>query len=291
VGIALVAASDGRPRDLSVLDSSVLVDLSPDGQTVLSTELGEGGGRRHSVYLRSGPSATPVRLGDGMALALSPDGQTALAVLPERPSRLIVYPVGPEPAWEIADAGIERYAGVTFFPDGRRVVIAANAPGGPAGLFVRGFPKGQPRPISSAGVSVGHFQGFPVSPDGKWVAATAADGRVKLFPVEGGEPRPLEGLPPSLYPIRWLEDGVSLLVVRLDEVPAHVQRFDVSRGQVFPFREISISDDPAGVHGFPSIRFSRDGGSYAYSYARVLSELYRLSLPRVTGSSIAAAAR
>jgi len=121
-----------------------------------------------------------------------------------------------------------------------------------------------------------HLQGFPVSPDGRWVAAVDLDERVALFPVEGGAPRPLAQVPRSSVPIRWLDDGQSLLVYRMDESPARVLRVGIADGRIQPLLELR-APDPDGVQGFPVLRFTADGQGYAYSYARFLSDLYTVS--------------
>ncbi|MGH9317803.1 MAG: protein kinase domain-containing protein, partial [Thermoanaerobaculia bacterium] len=66
-------------RDLSWLDWSAIADMSTDGKTVLFAEQGEGGGGTGVVYVRKTDGSPPVRLGEGYALALSPDKKWALA--------------------------------------------------------------------------------------------------------------------------------------------------------------------------------------------------------------------
>ncbi|MGH9317795.1 MAG: protein kinase domain-containing protein, partial [Thermoanaerobaculia bacterium] len=66
-------------RDLSWLDLSAVNDISADGRTVLFGEQGEGGGGTGVVYVRKTDGSPPVRLGEGYALALSPDKKWALA--------------------------------------------------------------------------------------------------------------------------------------------------------------------------------------------------------------------
>ena len=68
-----------RESDLSWLDFSVLIDLSPDGKTVLLVEDGIAGGGAGAIYLRPVDGGDAGRLGDGEPLALSPDGKWVLA--------------------------------------------------------------------------------------------------------------------------------------------------------------------------------------------------------------------
>src|SRR5690606_8919585 len=66
-GISLRVAGETAERDLSWLDSSMLADISPDGQQILFTESGVGGGPHESAYLRGTDGSAAVRLGDGRA--------------------------------------------------------------------------------------------------------------------------------------------------------------------------------------------------------------------------------
>ena len=67
--------------ELTWLDWSLANDLSPDGSTLLFTESGEGGGPGYSAYTRSTDGAPAVRLGEGSAQSLSPDGKSAAGLL------------------------------------------------------------------------------------------------------------------------------------------------------------------------------------------------------------------
>jgi eukaryotic-like serine/threonine-protein kinase len=273
--IGLVASrpeGDGT-RDLSVFDASVLADLSDDGRAILSTEIGEGGGSGHSVYLRRDPTSPAVRLGDGLALALSPDGGYALALIPGAHSELIAYPTRTGAALHIAQPSFGECHGASFFPDGRHLVVARSQPNRGLRLFVQDFPDGVPRPLGSECVLLSHLQGFPISPDGKWIAAVGLDERLALYSAKDGKASQLPLLPPGFVPSRWLDDGRSLLVYRMDQQPLRVLRVDLPRGETRPFLEIR-APETNGIQGFPSVRFAADGRGYAYSYAQFLDDLY-----------------
>jgi hypothetical protein len=276
IGLMAVRPQWPAARELTVFDSSVLADLSADGAAVLSTEIGQTGGPRYSVYLRRDPDAPAVRLGDGFALALSPDGRFALALVPGAPPQLVAYPTGTGQPLAVTQASPGICRSASFFPDGQRLVLALSEAEKGTRLYVQEFPSGASRLMSPTPVLVCHLQGFPVSPDGKWIAAVGADERLALYSVEDGSVRPLERLPAGLVPIRWLADGRSLLAYRLDEFPACVRRVSIADGQAEPLLEIRVAD-PDGVQGFASVRFTPDGRSYAYSYARFLSDLYTVS--------------
>src|SRR5262249_43496612 len=95
IGLLGLAAGEKRERDLSALDWSRAPILSADGQTVIFSEEGEGGGPGYSVFLRKLDGSAPTRLGEGEGLALSPDGKWVLtALVRSSPVELVLLPTG-----------------------------------------------------------------------------------------------------------------------------------------------------------------------------------------------------
>jgi eukaryotic-like serine/threonine-protein kinase len=72
--------------------------------------------------------------------------------------------------------------------------------------------------------------------------------------------------------IRWNLDGRSLLVYRRAQVPARIERLDLSTGKRDLVREIA-PPSKAGVLNIRYIAFSEDERSYAYTFDRVLCRL------------------
>ncbi len=107
--IFFASVGDARERNLSWLEQSSVASLSPDGGVLLFSEQGESGGEKGAVYLRKTDGSPAVRLGDGRALALSPEGKWALALVPSDASpRLVLLPTGagePRPIWRQASHG------------------------------------------------------------------------------------------------------------------------------------------------------------------------------------------
>jgi len=95
-----------------------------------------------------------------------------------------------------------------------------------------------------------------------------------LYPVEGGEPRPIPGLDARDRPVRWNADGRFLFVRAPGTgLPARVDRVEVSTGRRIPWKELQPAD-PAGIDLIGDIVMTPDGRYYLYSAARLLSELY-----------------
>ena len=274
-GIEMVALAPGvsKERDLTWLGLSSLADLSDDGRRVLFTELPEGAGEGGFTYLRKTDGSPAVRLGEGVALALSPDGKWALSMLAS-PSRLVLLPTGVGQAKTLTHPGLTYLDWGAWFPDNRRVLFMAKANGSPPLAYVQDIEVGEPRSIGPPGI------GRPiVAPDGRTIAALAPDRTPVLFSVDGGEARPCPGLQSGDLPIRWSADGHSLFVARPRGLIADVYRLELATGRQKLLWGLAAQDaagfappgtgpTSAGVH------LSSDGKSYAYSFVRTLSDLY-----------------
>ena len=248
------APGETLERDLSWLDSSIPADISADGKTVLFTEAGVGGGESRSVFLRGTDGASAIRLGEGRALALSPDGKWALS---RRNDRTILLPTAAGEPRAIGVTGVDFERGATFSPDGR-LLLSGSSPGHGIRLFTLELGGGAPRPVTPDGVLLPEGA-HTVSPDGKSVAATDLRGTWSIYPLEGStlqERRPIAGLRARERPVRWSSAGRFLFVVaesgnldRLDPVSGQREAVRQFRAQsvVFP-----TPDGTAYVYGSDS---------------------------------------
>ena len=270
LGILALAPGETKERDLSWLDWSLVRDFSADGKMLLFEESGQGGGPNYSVYIRKTDGSPAVRLGDGAAYALSPDEKWAASSPPGAPPQpLVLLPTGPGEPRRLAGDQIS-HAWVRFFPDGRRVLFSGNEAGRGTRLWVQDLAGGKPRPVSPEGVGA-----YPltVSPDGKFVSAAGADRRPWLYPVDGGQPIPVEGLAAGEALTQWSPDGRFLYAGDISSLPARIFRIERATGRRELWKELMPSD-PAGVLAIFGAQASADGRSYAYTYARDLSDLF-----------------
>jgi len=268
-GIIGEAPGQNAEHDLTWLDWSYPASLSADGKSLLFREEGEAGGSTYAVYLRNTDGSPAVRLGDGAALALSPDGKWALSTRADDPTRLFLLPTGPGEAKPFPQGTVNHSAAV-WLPDGQRFLFSGAEPGKGARLYIQDVQGGGPQPITPEGINVLYFA---LSRDGKTVAAAATDEKSYLYPVAGGAPRVVPGMEPGEVPIVWSADGSSLFVYRPGELPAKVYRLDLTTGQRKPWREL-MPPDPAGVEYVGPILPTPDGKAYVYGYRRLLSDLY-----------------
>ncbi|MGE5275980.1 MAG: protein kinase domain-containing protein [Acidobacteriota bacterium] len=273
MGIAGQFPGDSRERDLSWLDFSAIRDLSPDGARILFDESAEGGGPDGTIYVRKTDGSPPVRLSFGVAIALSPDGRWALAANPKTRNTLRLLPVGPGEPRQLSP---ERFTieGASWFSDGRTILVAGTEPGHGMRLYVQDVSGRDPapRPVTPEGVRLIPYSQL-ISPDNRLVVVIAPDGVPKLFPIAGGEPRPIPGLAADELPCAWDGSGRFLFVYRPGELPARISRIEVATGARQPWKTL-MPADPTGVTFIRPPHFSRDGEACAYSYSRRLSNLY-----------------
>jgi hypothetical protein len=266
-GIIGRLAGESEEREFSWLDYSFLRDLSQDGTTLLFDEQGEGSGAGYSVYIRKTDGSAAVRLGEGAAQALSPDGKWALTLI-QRPPQLRLLPTGPGDAKDLTQPGLTYQYGSAFLPDGRRIVFNATEPGHGNRYYVQDLEGGKPRPFSPEGVS----PPMVVTPDGRFVSGRGPDGRFVLYPLDSGPVRPIAGLEPGDMPLRWSPDGQTLYA-RNGSIPVRLYRIDTSTKKRELWRELMPSD-PAGILAIRAIRLTADGASCFYGYTRHLTDLY-----------------
>ncbi len=266
-GMIGLAPGDSKEKDLSWLDWSVPGSLSPDGKMILFQESGEGGGPHYAVYLRITDGSPAIRLGEGTGLSLSPDGQWALSRLNVVPSPLVLYPTGVGEMKELKNDGLNHMT-AAFLPDGKRFVFTGTEPGHGARLYVESLDDPKPHPISMEGV-----RSNVLSPDGQFVAARGPDDKVYLFPVAGGDPKPVAGTQPGEFPTAWSADGHAIFVIARGQIPAQVFRVDVATGQKSLWRSLEPAD-AAGIDTIRGVLIAASDKSYVYGYSRTLSDLY-----------------
>jgi len=274
----LVGNSSDQPKehDLSWLDYSYCADISTDGKTILFDEEGEGavlsrgtGEWTYAVYLRGTDGSPGVRLGEGTAIALSPDQKWVVAQPPGAPAQFSLLPTKAGESQALTHDDIN-HIWARWLPDAKRLVFSGNEPGKGVRLYVQEVRGGNPRPISPEGVSA---MAFAVSGDGQFVAGIGPDQKGYLYPVAGGEARVILGFSVGEEPIAWSQDGRALYADRPGELPAKVYRVDLSSGQQTVWKEL-MPVDPAGIETIGPILITPDGKTYVYGYHRTLSDLY-----------------
>ncbi len=272
-----LSEGESKERDLSWLDYSYPADLSADGKTVLFDEEGVGGGVQYegqqeltyAVYIRNTDGSPAIRLGEGAADALSPDGKSVIVQTPDNPEQLRLLPTGAGETQPLTKDTIN-HQWARWLPDGKHYVFAGNETGHGVRLYVQDVSGGAPRAISPEGADTA---AFAASPDGQFVAGLGADEKGYLFPVAGGDPRPITGLGAGDLPMCFTRDGNSLFSYHTGEVPAKVFKLDLASGKKTLWKQI-VPLDPTGVSTIGPILMTPDGKTYVYGFHRTLGDLY-----------------
>ena len=260
-----VALGPGQSRehDLTVTDWTEVNAISPDGRQTLLVEEGTGSRSGSDIYVRSTDGSPPVHVGQGRGDDFSPDMKWVLASR----GQLFLIPLGPGEPRQITQDLID-HTDARFLPDGKGVVFTGTEPGHRPRIYTQLIGEGKPRAISPEGV-----KGMFPTADGRFVFGFSD--AVALYPVEGqGAPRAVPGIHPDDFIASVSSDGRSLLVASvIDHVPFDVFRVNLADGRRELFKKIGPAD-PDGILRFPSGVFTPDGKYYAYTYNRILSELY-----------------
>ena len=261
--VVFARAGESVERDLSWFDDSGLAGLSNDGKYLL-------GGDRGFVFLRATAGAAPVQLlKEGLADDISPDGKAVLATI-EEGHALMIVPIGVGNPRRLPKLeGFDVYRGAQWFPDGQRVLFTGSELGKDSRSYVQEVNGGLPKPLTPEGT-----RGLAISSAGDMVAVVGGQPeQMSIWPMSGGAPRPVLGARRNDRPVAWTPDGQSLWMFRRGEVPAPVFQLDLTTGERRPWKSL-VPPNAEGVYSITEFKITPGGDAYAYSYSRLLSQLY-----------------
>ena len=260
-----VSAGDPRERDLSWFHLQAAAGLSRDGRTLIFSWLS---GFDYASYMRRTDGSPAVRLGDGHAQDLSPDGKWVIAASFSSPNRLTLLPTGPGEVRTVAlgAARFDASAGARWMPDGEGIVFGGIEPGNRIRSYLVRVAGGAPTAITPEGVV-----GTLVSPDGRMLIVRAPDGHSALYDITTKQTRDLPGLLPGERVLRWDGTGRALYVSHTRENPMRIFRVDVATG----VRETALQfahGDAAGT--ITGVLLTPDARAAVYTVHRRTSDLY-----------------
>jgi serine/threonine protein kinase len=270
--ITLLDRAGTMARDLSWLDWSLVRDITPDGKRILFDETGAGGGEQHGVYIRDTDGSPAVRLGDGTAIAFSPDGRYVLAAVGSRNS-IQLLPVGAGDVQQISVEGLQ-VQWADWFPDGTSLCLTASEPGQGVRLYRLDLKTGAWSRISDDQAS--GFQEARVSRDGRSAVTLGSEGEFVLYLVEDGSRQSLPGIPPHARIIHFGQDDQSIFYFLRGQVPAPVYCLNLATGERTHWADIA-PPSPAGVVTLTRVIMTPDAETFVYSYPRFLTNLYTVT--------------
>jgi eukaryotic-like serine/threonine-protein kinase len=262
-----VAPGGTEERDLGWLGWSLLRDISADGTKIIFDEEADGGGPNYTAFMRETDGSPPLRLGDGVAIAISPDNLWVITRAAQGgPLRLV--PTGAGEARQLNHDNIT-YTHARYFSDGKRLLASGIEPGHAGRDYIIDVNTGDSKPLTAEG-----YIGIGLSPDDRRIAVYQPDGKLGIWEIGANSARPIPDCPPHTYYSSWTTDGTSLYVAdSRGTTSAKVSRLNVDTGKIDPFKTFG-EQLPAGTDGVGAPRFSRDGRAYVYEYGQTLSQAY-----------------
>jgi WD40 repeat protein len=267
VGLRGADPITSRERELSATDDSILTDLSADGRTVLFHD-------RDENFLRPTDGSPALRLSEGFPGGrLSPDGKWVLAVEGGDHSFPMLIPVG---AGDVRRLEPHLCEHANWLSDAR-ILCEPVDPAGKVRLLAIELASGKATEIGIAeDAAADMYFGGLLSPDRSFLAVAGRSGGLWIVPLAGGASRRIAAsadLPRGTSPAGWTSDGRQLFIAREDEIPMRVRKLELATGRIEPWKTLG-PEDLAGVGRITGVRVVEDGRSWAYTYMRVLSNLY-----------------
>jgi Tol biopolymer transport system component len=167
--------------------------------------------------------------------------------------------------------GFTDFSQASWMPDGNSILFAGQRKEEGLRLWVVPVKGGAPRPVSPEGIEYELGQ-HSVHPDGSVVAALQG-GSLFLFPIGGGQPKPIRGLFPRHRLMRFSKDGKFLYVCRSGASTAEIVKLEIDTGRLILVRKISLPD-PAGFTSLYANQITDDEKSYFFSAVNNMSDLY-----------------
>jgi eukaryotic-like serine/threonine-protein kinase len=260
-----VPGADGE-RDLSWLGSTGARDLSADHQWLLMVDVGARAGPNYGVVLRKTDGSQAIRLGEGSAQRLSPDGRWAAAII-ATPPQVVLYPTGPGETVRLANVGFDGFASVEWFPDGRHLLMCGSRDGRAPRCYQQDLAGSSPVTLTDEGVLA------RLAPDGRTLLLTLPDGTFQLTTMDGGAARAVPGLTAGDRQIGWSADSRAIFVQRSLAAPARIERLDLATGERTVARQL-VNEGTETVSAVAVVAWLDEGRAYACNVTSVPSTMF-----------------
>ena len=262
----------GAPRDLSWKEGGVLADVAPDG-TVLFFEVGDSGGPAASAYIRRPDDPEPVRISDGVALAISDDGKTAVVRTASTPLKVLLVPTsGLAQPLDLGE--FQGLSTARWLKDGRLVLQLVRKEGEKPVVYVRPVNGGAVTQFLPNGM---YLTPRALSPDGQHISVYDDTNSYHLCDVPASGLATCKPLPGSESADRiagWTADSGSLFVYRQYPTPIPIEKLNIATGKREPV--MTLQPASAAVSGLRSLHITPSGALF-YNYARNRSVLYAIT--------------
>ena len=285
MNIACRQPGDTSERNLRWLLAATARGLSPDGRTVVfEDELLSTPAGNPTIFSRTIDGSPAIQIGEGHGAALSPDGRWVLA---QQGENLVLLPTGVGAMVTLPKGSVMRIgehdrrdgsqpaqAHAAWLSDSKHIVFTGRSESGTPRGYVQQIPAGLPRAVTPEGVALAGKAA--VHDDGTVLGRVGASWM--LFPIHGGDARPVAALKPEDMPLQWSHQGRYLYTVDTAQ-GARSAAFDVFRVEVATGNrtlwKTLAPPDPVGVEDMrETLVMTPDAQSYCYSYMQRLGGLF-----------------
>ncbi len=257
---------DAAEHPYSWLDDTNATAITDDGRALTFIESGEVYyiAQDRQAYYRKTDGSPAVSLGVGQA-TVSPDGKYVLTYGRKKP--LTLGPVGVGTSKVLPTPGLTIVDHVAWSDDNREIVYEGLADGKDWNVYTqKSDGSSSPQMVASKGRDA-----FPVlSPDGKVVAMRDADNGLVLIRLNEHETVSVKGSRPAEHPIRFFDQGRSLLTAEVTGQGTAITSIDLATGRRAPFRQLATRM----VVGSQNMVLTPDLKYYAYASPEYGSDLY-----------------
>jgi Tol biopolymer transport system component len=267
IGIRGVAPGSSEERELGWFGWSIAHGISPDGHKIIFEEEGNGGGANYTAFVRDTDGSPPIRIGEGMPKAISPDSRWVITVS-AKGGPLTLVPTGAGEARQLTHDSVS-YGNMRWTADGKHLLAVGIEAGHGQRDYLIDVATGDSHALTPDGIV-----GVHISPDGKTVAVRAPDKKLGMWPLDGSGLRIIPGIDSNSYFIDgWSPDGSSIYVHSSRKEPVvNIYKVNVTTGKMELWK--TFGEKAAGLVSTSGPMLSDDNRAYAYIYSRVLSEAY-----------------
>jgi hypothetical protein len=277
---------DASDRDLTWSFAASVNGISTDGRTIVfenALAAGVTSASGNPVIMRRNVDGSPaIVIGEGAGAALAPDGKWVLAL---QGQYLVLLPTGVGAMVTLPKGDVAHVGEAAWLGDSKHIVFTGRSGSGTPRGYVQEIPAGPPRAITPEGVALA---GKAAVRDDASVLGRVGTSWV-LFPIHGGDARPVAALKPEDMPLQWSHQGRYVYAVDNAQgtIQAEGQFFEGVRSSAVDVFRVELAtgsrtlwktlapSDPVGVEDMrETLVMTPDAQSHCYSYMRRLGDLF-----------------
>jgi hypothetical protein len=185
----------------------------------------------------------------------------------------VLYPTGFGEPRELDLPGLDRPQWAGFHPDGRQLFVVGGTGRRPSALHLAPLDGGAPQLLWDEPLEFSRFLGLAISPDGARVVLQRGTCEFLEFEWASRTATPLRGLAESERVLAYDDTGHAVYVSGRNVLESGIEKLDLATGERTPWRSPKLADAKAVVFLTRPV-VAANGSRYAYSYLRLLTNLY-----------------